>query len=279
MTCDSCDAWYHMDCEKVPDAVYKFYKDQRMAKLNFYWICKSCSKKNMESKKVEKYMEDTTKTLTMLQGEILNMKQMMKENGENIAESGKVLKEELKKAKPSFAEILGEGKEEKKMMKKFAASVANTQKRITDDREERKNNVIIFNVKEETKEDKEALMGKFNELCSEIDPDKAYTASLERIGKQESGNEKKSKNPRPIKVVFPNSWDKRLFLAKLRNLKGNEKFNNVRVSHDMGIEDREENRRLLKEAYDLNQANAKSDFKYKVRGPPWAMEIKMVKKN
>ena len=48
----------------------------------------------------------------------------------------------------------------------------------------------------------------------------------------------------------------------------------------MSLDDRVENKRLLKEGYELNQQNGKEgSFKYKVRGPPWAMNIVKVSKN
>ena len=41
----------------------------------------------------------------------------------------------------------------------------------------------------------------------------------------------------------------------------------------MPIDDRDENKRLLKEAYNKNQVEKPTTFKYKVRGPPWAQRI------
>ena len=47
----------------------------------------------------------------------------------------------------------------------------------------------------------------------------------------------------------------------------------------MSLEDRIENKKLLKEAFELNQKEQSTDYKYKVRGPPWAMNIIKVRKN
>ena len=58
-----------------------------------------------------------------------------------VSEVKDCLQEVMKKAKPSFAEIVGGDGKDKKAMNKFAACVANTQKKICDDREERKNNI------------------------------------------------------------------------------------------------------------------------------------------
>merc|ERR1712183_512676 len=78
----------------------------------------------------------------------------------------------------------------------FATRVANTQKRITWDREARQNNVIIFNMDEKDNESKIDLDKKFEELCKEIDPKAKYNVTLERIGKNREKSIKKSQqNP------------------------------------------------------------------------------------
>lgn len=50
----------------------------------------------------------------------------------------------------------------------------------------------------------------------------------------------------------------------------------------MGREDRDESKRLLTEAYNLNEKLKKegeNSYRYKVRGPPWDMGIVKIKKN
>ena len=159
-------------------------------------------------------------------------------------------------------------------MTKFATCIANTQKKITDDREARQNNVVIFNMKEENEEDEKALNKKFEELCTELEAGKKYDVSVERIGRKRDEKIVTSKdrkdlktkdNIRPIKVKFNSSWDKRVFLSTLRNLKGKEMYKEVRVAHDMSLVNRAENKRLLQEAYNLNQKEGNSNYEYKVR--------------
>ena len=72
-------------------------------------------------------------------GEISNMKQMMQENGKSI-------KKEIEKAKPTFAQINGYGSVESKAMSKLATCIANTQKKIENEREVPQNNVMIFKI-------------------------------------------------------------------------------------------------------------------------------------
>ena len=41
----------------------------------------------------------------------------------------------------------------------------------------------------------------------------------------------------------------------------------------MNEEERTENKKLLKQAYEMNMKENNSNYKHKVRGPPWAMKI------
>ena len=84
---------------------------------------------------------------------------------------------------------------------------------------------------------------------------------------------KQSDKCRPLKISFLNIWDKRKFLSSLPKLKNQVKYKDVRVAHDMSIEDRHENAKLLKQAYEMNKKEQPKEFKYKVRGPPWEMKI------
>ncbi len=254
---------------------------KELHKLGMRWHCPSCLKfPNKSIRPMEKFIKETKETLETLKTEIVDLKKIQKESGR------KIQKEIEKTVKPmSWAEIAGSG-EEKKVVSSFATCIANTQKKIVDDREARQNNVIIFNMVEEKGEDKSTLEKKFEHLCLELESGKKYDATVERIGRkkgQEVTDTDKDKkdlkgNIRPVKVKFGSSWDKRVFLSTLRNLKGKELFKEVRVVHDMSLEDRAENKRLLREAYDLNKKNTDFNFEYKVRGPPWAMEIKQIKK-
>ena len=76
-----------------------------------------------------------------------------------------------------------------------------------------------------------------------------------------------------LKVSFQEKKDMHKFLAKLYKLKQDEKFQGIRVAHDMCEDDRLDNKRLQREAYSRNHKEQPTDFKYKVRGPPWALKI------
>ena len=158
------------------------------------------------------------------------------------------------------------------IVQNFAKQVANTQKQIATDREERENNVIIFNVPEEGTDTKENDALFFTSLCKEnLKLAEVKDVKITRLGIR------RETNTRPLKVSFDQNWDKRKFLSSLFRLKNIENFSNLRVSHDMSESDRTENKRLLKEAHRMNDEEKPEGFKYKVRGPPWAMKIVKVR--
>ena len=166
----------------------------------------------------------------------------------------------------TYASIVS-NKQNESVIKSFAKEVANSQQKLTVDREEREKNIMIFNVPED-KDKLNADMEFFKSMCSE-------TLEYENVPKVEIARPKFKPNNhhRPIKVCFDQSWDKRKFLSSLWKLKTDKKFDNIRISHDMNEEDRRENKKLLKEAYQKNVEEKNTEFKYKVRGPPWAMKI------
>ena len=286
LSCDDCDTWFHITCEKVSKAAYKAYADKEMSISNFYWRCSDCKSQKKQKKCLEKHIIEINEKLAALKSGMVEVREVQKEDV-------KSLKEEIIKTKPlSYADVAKTG--DRKEINAFATCVANTQKKIEVDREQRKNNVIIFNVKEEKEEDQTILDKKFQKILSEVDKNKEYKTKVERIGKKKE-IVKESKNnvqpsdqttqeikerSRPIRVIFENTWDKRLFLSKLVNLKDKKDFEKVSVDHDMGIEDKNEKKRLVNEAKEMNKTiNKDSKFKFKVRGPPWAMNIVKVPKN
>ena len=138
------------------------------------------------------------------------------------------------------------------------------------EREKREKNAIMFNVPESDSEENEDV-SYFKALCLrtlELDP--IPDVRLSRIGAKVAGKQ------RPIKISFEKSWDKRKFLSSLFKLSNNERYKKIRVAHDMCEDDRADNKRLLKEAYELNVKETPTNFKYKVRGPPWDLKITKV---
>ena len=90
---------------------------------------------------------------------------------------------------------------------------------------------MIFGLNEINKEEGKDLQREFDQLCEEIQGKKDVTLSIERIGRKEEKVDGRiervqgrGENIRPVKVKFSSGWEKRLFLSKLVNLRGKERY-------------------------------------------------------
>ena len=146
------------------------------------------------------------------------------------------------------------------MITTLAKDIVNKQIKLTLDREEKENNIIIiFNGPQETSENSQDLTF-FTSLCLKtLELNETPSVKISRIGS------KSTDKTRPIKVAFSQIWDKRKFMSKLSRLQFNEQHKRLRVVHDMGFDDRRDNKKLLKEAYEKkNKAKSPKDFKYRL---------------
>lgn len=141
---------------------------------------------------------------------------------------------------------------------------------LSTEREAREKNIIIFNGPEENEDDSNQDHIFFKSICNSVMGCHVDNVKITRL------NTKKPVKSRPIKVSFAEGWDKRKFMASLSKLPQFPSLKNVRVAHDMCMEDRQKNKELLKEAYEQNQKDPSAGFKWKVRVPPWAMRIQRI---
>ena len=118
----------------------------------------------------------------------------------------------------------------------------------------------------------------FDKFCTDaLEINKIELKNITRIGAKSNSNDSK----RPIKVAFKTVFDKRKFmssLVKLKELDDSSIYKNINISHDLSPEMRAETKKLLKQAYDKNQAAPENDFLWKVRGPPCSPRLVKIKK-
>ena len=151
--------------------------------------------------------------------------------------------------KPTFSELFTTSSDtSNNFINKLAKDVVNSHNRLSAEREAREKNIMIFNGPDEKPDDPNADTVFFNSLSKDVlgieTPSKV---EISRIGEKIDGK------TRILKIRFPQTWDKRVFLSKLSNLKSSAEFKNIHVSHDMCMEDRTESKRLLKIAYQKKQ--------------------------
>ena len=162
-------------------------------------------------------------------------------------------------------------------------TIEETRDKITEetDRLNRRNNVIIYNMIESTattlndrsKDDKEnckdLMLNVLQVGCEEGEIKKAI-----RLGKRlESGK------PRPLLVEFCDGHVKNLTMEHASRLShASGKFEGVTISHDMTVKEREQCRKLVAEAKQMQNEDDSGEYIYKVRGLPGQMKIMKFKK-
>ena len=140
------------------------------------------------------------------------------------------------------------------------------------DRFERANNVIVFNLKEHVSKVED---DKLVESLILFIIGHSTTFKCTRLGKKEESI------TRPVKIKFHNLSVKNEFMHHLSKLKNApSEFNNISIKHDMTPDERSREKELYLKAKDLNNESSnpsKNEF-YVVRGPVWDRKIVKVKK-
>ena len=271
--CSKCLSCFHLTCSDVSKKIYDMFDKNQMKQLGFKWFCIKCRTMDTTAPSTnsdENLLSDISKSVSaeLAKFELKIAKDVAKieETISSLSKSMDELNVSSKK-QVTWASVVGDPGTDKNtnMVQLLAKKVTDTHKKLTLDREDRENNVIIFNVSET---DKDGDSKFFDQMCSQnLEFADVPKVSITRLGAKSSDHQ------RPLKVSFQENWNKRKFLANLYKLKLDKKFERIRVAHDMCEDDRSENKRLLKEAYNRNQKEKPTDFKYKVRCPPWALRI------
>ena len=274
LKCYNCSKSCHITCYAIPESIYNYLKDNVSPNVQF--ICTPCRKEDL--KVSQNSLEEQVGKLTLQIQDISKQMKKITETHQNFEKTSLTITnaaESITNRQPTWAELAAKDTgEENEMITTLANKVVNTQIKLTQDREEREKNMIIFNAKENEKNDINLDIAAFGVLCQQglglqVIPD----VKMQRLGSKEPNK------TRPIKVSFSTTWEKRRYFAKLYKLK-TSRYQDIRISHDMNEEDRQMNKNLLKKAHELNESEKPSDFKYKVRGPPWSQKIvKVFQKN
>ena len=266
------------DCEKEFTATQlamdstTYYIITSMFKNGIRWHCQECLSNENSQDPLQKQIQKLSQQMTSMTTQITKIAQVqekMEKSNTNTTNAAETPSTSAASSMPIWVET---GKQKMDMITNLAKEVLNNQKQLSVERDEREKNVILFGINEKDNTENLDEDNQFLKTMCEnaLDFQEVPEVKVTRI------STKKLNKIRPIKAEFTNIWHKRKFLSSLWKLKDKEQYKHVRVSHDMCIADREENRKLLQEAYKRNQEETPTTFKYKVRGPPWAMKITKV---
>ena len=211
IACDSCDFWLHFKCSGLKKSEYDFLTADNLPSCVKY-LCPLCLQTplqsidfNAQNLRLDK-QDVAIKTLS----ETVKTLQTQNENILNILK-GPSLENKLQ---TQMDEVLENQRE----------------------KEEKRNNVILFNVPEAT--NREPIEGVkddtdlVKEILTHVSPDLNFvslnTASVSRLGALREGNTK----PRPIKVTLTGSDQKFKLLKSSRKLKEYQRFSRIGLSKD-----------------------------------------------
>ena len=157
-----------------------------------------------------------------------------------------------------------------------------TNERIAEDVEKikRKNNVVIFNVKESDAESYKEKLQEDKDFCIEmmnqvlkVGYEEGNIKKIHRLGKWQEGCK------RPLMVEFEDGRTKNLvmeFAGRLANAP--ERFKGVVITHDMTQKERLQCKNLVEEAKKQQMEDQSGEWQYKVRGQPGQMKIVRMRK-
>lgn len=224
--CDRCTAWVHLDCSGLEASEFGLLA--KIQTLSVKWNCPVCMKE------LEKLPDPNDK----MAAHDAKMDTMM--------EIVKVLQQQNTMI---LQHLLKQGE---KMEEKVEHYVRET---FEEDREKeaRKNNLIVYNLKESEKEnetaaEREDFEETFKVFC-EVDGALTDYVLGERVEKVTRLGRKPALGgkPRPVKVVFKDNDTKMRILRKSKNLKKSESFKSVGISTDKTMKERAHDKKLVEE--------------------------------
>jgi hypothetical protein len=294
--CDGpCEKWHHIECEKITEEKLGVLAG---GKRNVKWFCNVCigtvSEFIIEERETD-YVEMRKKQKENAQ-KIKNIEEQLKELSTTLE---KDLKDRIKalEREPTPEELgIGDIKNRIENLEKSDREKCNSKdvKGIVDyeigkvqsnsrntirndnrsENRSRENNILIHRAAEDdsdgqSERDKELVMKLFNTCNAGLEEDKIK--KIIRLGR------KSEDKTRPILVELERSEDKGNLFKGISELKsGPEELRTLSIGNDLSPEQRKELKALIEEAKQKEQQDP--DNKYRVRGPPWNMEIRKIRK-
>ncbi|ESO00464.1 hypothetical protein HELRODRAFT_175903 [Helobdella robusta] len=119
-------------------------------------------------------------------------------------------------------------------------TTAGTKIELNNDRERRKNNIIIYNLEEKENNPKVSVGGLLKKIAGiDLETD---VIEVSRMGRRSEEN-----RIRPVLVQFTNANAKNLLFANCFRLKNFASFGSVIINHDLSKEDRAINKRIIED--------------------------------
>ena len=278
--CDRCEYWYCIKCANIPEAGYAFLASQDAEAVA--WYCRPCKlpakttvleEKSIEDK-CKEYMERINQRMETIESSIQRKaeKTTVEEVQKKIEDIEKKIKiiEEGKEGRKSWADIMETP--EKKTVEEAIEKQLRDRENEEKDRQNRKNNIIIFGLPESKAteneqrkdEDIKRIVGLSKTICQVNITEEAISRAI-RLGKL---NEEKD---RPLLITLKEEEKKRQLFQNLNKIRdAGEPFNKVIITHDLTKKQKDELKQLVEQAKEKEKEDQSGEYMYHVRGPPWS---------
>ena len=238
LDCDRCHTWLHLKCSELSKDEWSYCQKNPKSKLKYY--CQPCQLDIMGDGTTDSRISHQNAKIDSLTEVV---RQVLKQN-ESIMET---ISKNSMKAPPAPAHNTSS-------VQTQVREVLNEQK----ERDEKTNNLMIFNLPEadknkvtadQIKADTDNAQDVLKFLDENLDGSKL---KVFRLGRRNDGD---GASPRPVKVVVPEQESRQKILKNVRKMKEYTKFTKIGLCHDKTKKEIEEDRKLRAELKEKRQSS------------------------
>ena len=316
LECEICSQWFHCKCQDVGEGLYKAINQFAN---DIHWFCKLCNAgadkilgvfAKLQSKvdkleeeivklhrdgqeEVNKKLSIITNRITFIEDQWSNKLETAKSEllciiDDKVEDMKMCVSDGLKENEPKWTDIVNkvvdnEFTKVKVDVASMQSSVDDTKKHFAEEKEkeQRANNIVIYNCIEERVADKSEWIKKERDFCLNFFNDILGVVVIndDIVRTVRLGKRTEEATSRPMLVQFKQRSIKNLIMQSLFKIKrGSEPYCKLVVCHDMTLLQRAECKRLVLEAKEKEANEGQGEWIYRVRGNPDNLVIVKLRK-
>lgn len=323
--CEICKHWFHANCVDIEDNEYEVLTTHQKGTIHWYCddcnvksvemarLVFNIQERLLKSEKeTENLRNDTKAKFEKIEADYDTMKADIRTLNQKIDEGLKrcfedsdklvkstqketidEIKEEIKEVKSSsLAEIMKQ--ELEKSLDGMANEIETVKSTLNEtktdaaearDRENRRNNIVIYRLHESDTNSTEDRKKHDTETCLdlicntlEVDCHPEEIKQVTRLGQRNRETTDRSTTSRPVLIEFRSYTTKNQVMESLYKLKNaNEHFRQISVTHDMTKIERSEIQKKVEEAKQKEMEET-GEFIWRVRGVPGSLKLVRLRK-
>ena len=243
--CNVCNLWYHKGCTSLTPTAWRVLNKNE----NIIYSCDTCVRNkgrattDFEKIKnlIEQNQQENRKFMKNLESELFA------KVDKTIDEKLKVLNEKNETTQAQLSNMIKEVKNTEINIESKIKTQVQMYMENKNEKEDKKNNLIIHKLPESNVEEKEQLEKDKQEIIKILEitnPElKTEIASIVQENKNIMRLGEKKETARPIKIVLPNVSTKHKIFKGCKNLKDSV-YNRISIQSDLTIEEQERNFKL-----------------------------------